>query len=170
MQYSAKVDCMKLIEKLEKSCIRFIHFSSENEHISRAFAEMLGLDTGWNCHISLGNVSVRLILSQDFVLKNFFFRNVLIFKDTSITAKKLTNEQMSTLSRTGLGHNETIRSSANDAAICENYLPEKTFFSKLSIFKIIRSRENFRLRNSNTKSRRLGERKVSFIYLHEIGK
>ena len=35
MQYSAKSDVIKLVEKLEKSCIRFIHFSSENEQISR---------------------------------------------------------------------------------------------------------------------------------------
>lgn len=69
-----------MVEKLEKSCIRFVHFSYENEHkskvrifffllnfffkfqiiiiffystIKKAFAEMLGLDTGWNCHISL---------------------------------------------------------------------------------------------------------------------
>ncbi len=35
MQYCAKQDVMRLIEKLEKSCIRFIHFSSENEQISR---------------------------------------------------------------------------------------------------------------------------------------
>jgi len=35
MQYCAKPDVMRLIEKLEKSCIRFIHFSSDNEQISR---------------------------------------------------------------------------------------------------------------------------------------
>ncbi len=35
MQYIAKSDVIKLVEKLEKSCIRFIHFSAENEQISR---------------------------------------------------------------------------------------------------------------------------------------
>jgi hypothetical protein len=54
-QYKAKIDVVKLVEKLTKSCIRFIHFSSDNEQISRTFAEMLGLDTGWNCYISLGD-------------------------------------------------------------------------------------------------------------------
>lgn len=48
-------DVIKLVEKLTNSCIRFVHFSYDNENISKAFAEMLGLDTGWNCHISLGN-------------------------------------------------------------------------------------------------------------------
>lgn len=58
-QYKAKVDVIKLVEKLTKSCIRFIHFSSDNEQISRTFAEMLGLDTGWNCYISLGDDSQK---------------------------------------------------------------------------------------------------------------
>jgi hypothetical protein len=58
-QYKAKLDVVKLVEKLTKSCIRFIHFSADNEQISRTFAEMLGLDTGWNCYISLGDDSPK---------------------------------------------------------------------------------------------------------------
>jgi len=37
MQYCAKQDVMRLIEKLEKSCIRFIHFSSENPENWKGF-------------------------------------------------------------------------------------------------------------------------------------
>ena len=32
-----------------------MHFSSDNEQISRVFGEALGLDAGWNCHISLAD-------------------------------------------------------------------------------------------------------------------
>ncbi|KRX64920.1 Ribonuclease H2 subunit A [Trichinella sp. T9] len=52
-QYQAKPDVVRLIERLDKMCIRFIHFSKENEFRSRVFAEKMGLETGWNCHISL---------------------------------------------------------------------------------------------------------------------
>ena len=38
---------------LEKACIRFVHFSKENELRSRVFSEKMGLESGWNCHISL---------------------------------------------------------------------------------------------------------------------
>ena len=31
MQYQAKRDIITLVEKLEKACIRFVHFSKENE-------------------------------------------------------------------------------------------------------------------------------------------
>lgn len=42
-----------MIEELEKACIRFVHFSKENELRSRVFSEKMGLESGWNCHISL---------------------------------------------------------------------------------------------------------------------
>lgn len=44
---------VQLIEDLEKACIRFVHFSKENELRSRVFSEKMGLESGWNCHISL---------------------------------------------------------------------------------------------------------------------
>ena len=44
---------MQLIEDLESACIRFVHFSKENELRSRVFSEKMGLEAGWNCHISL---------------------------------------------------------------------------------------------------------------------
>lgn len=52
-QYQAKPDIVKLIENLELACIRFVHFSNENELRSRVFSEKMGLEAGWNCHISL---------------------------------------------------------------------------------------------------------------------
>ena len=53
MQYQALVDIVQLIDLLEKACIRFVHFSKENELRSRVFSEKMGLESGWNCHISL---------------------------------------------------------------------------------------------------------------------
>ncbi|GJQ72359.1 hypothetical protein Trydic_g3444 [Trypoxylus dichotomus] len=53
MQYQAQSDMVHLIEQLERACIRFVHFSKENELRSRVFSEKMGLESGWNCHISL---------------------------------------------------------------------------------------------------------------------
>lgn len=53
MQYQAQTDVVQLIEKFDKACIRFVHFSKENELRSRVFSEKMGLESGWNCHISL---------------------------------------------------------------------------------------------------------------------
>lgn len=53
MQYQAQTDIVQLIEKFEKACVRFVHFSKENELRSRVFSEKMGLESGWNCHISL---------------------------------------------------------------------------------------------------------------------
>ncbi|GIY93984.1 transmembrane protein 94 [Caerostris extrusa] len=53
MQYQACPDFVQLIEQLDKACIRFVHFSKENELRSRVFSEKMGLESGWNCHISL---------------------------------------------------------------------------------------------------------------------
>lgn len=53
MQYQACRDFVQLIEQLDKACIRFVHFSKENELRSRVFSEKMGLESGWNCHISL---------------------------------------------------------------------------------------------------------------------
>jgi hypothetical protein len=111
MQYSAKTDVIRLVEKLEKCCIRFIHFSSENEHISRTFAEMLGLDTGWNCHISLGT-----------------------------EVMKKTDEQLLDISKPA----------ENSLKIKPS---ERSLFTRLSVFKAIRSKENFRLRSLIKKKR-----------------
>ncbi|KAK9888015.1 hypothetical protein WA026_000299 [Henosepilachna vigintioctopunctata] len=53
MQYQVLTDMVHLIEQLERACIRFVHFSKENELRSRVFNEKMGLESGWNCHISL---------------------------------------------------------------------------------------------------------------------
>eukprot|EP00116_Pleurobrachia_bachei_P002054 sb/3462316/ len=52
-QFHPVHDVVTLIETLDSANIRFVHFSSENELRSRAFGTKLGLETGWNCHISL---------------------------------------------------------------------------------------------------------------------
>ncbi|XP_065226328.1 transmembrane protein 94 isoform X2 [Planococcus citri] len=53
MQYQPLHDMVTMVEELEKACIRFVHFSKENELRSRVFSEKMGLESGWNCHISL---------------------------------------------------------------------------------------------------------------------
>jgi hypothetical protein len=53
MQYQACPDFVTLVEQLEHACIRFVHFSKENELRSRVFSEKMGLESGWNCHVSL---------------------------------------------------------------------------------------------------------------------
>ncbi|KAK0084269.1 hypothetical protein PV325_007343 [Microctonus aethiopoides] len=60
MQYQAQADMVQLIEQLERACIRFVHFSKENELRSRVFSEKMGLESGWNCHISLLSERARL--------------------------------------------------------------------------------------------------------------
>lgn len=52
-QYQVQSDVIQLIESLDRACIRFVHFSKENELRSRVFSEKMGLESGWNCHISL---------------------------------------------------------------------------------------------------------------------
>jgi magnesium-transporting ATPase (P-type) len=53
LQYYPKSDVVALVQELRDSGIRFIYFTSENEVRGRIFAEKLGLEAGWNCHISL---------------------------------------------------------------------------------------------------------------------
>ncbi|XP_038597863.1 transmembrane protein 94 isoform X1 [Tachyglossus aculeatus] len=52
-QYQARLDIVRLIDALVNACIRFVYFSLEDELKSKVFAEKMGLETGWNCHISL---------------------------------------------------------------------------------------------------------------------
>lgn len=51
MQYQAQTDIIQLIERMERACIRFVHFSKENELRSRVFSEKMGLESGWNCKL-----------------------------------------------------------------------------------------------------------------------
>ncbi|XP_075418327.1 transmembrane protein 94 isoform X1 [Tenrec ecaudatus] len=52
-QHQARLDVVRLIDGLVSACIRFVYFSLEDELKSKVFAEKMGLETGWNCHISL---------------------------------------------------------------------------------------------------------------------
>ncbi|XP_023646960.1 transmembrane protein 94 isoform X2 [Paramormyrops kingsleyae] len=52
-QFQARPDTVRLIDALVKACIRFVYFSMQDELRSKVFAEKMGLETGWNCHISL---------------------------------------------------------------------------------------------------------------------
>ena len=53
LQFRPKADIVNLIEELELAGIRFVYFTTENEVRGKIFAEKLGLEAGWNCHISL---------------------------------------------------------------------------------------------------------------------
>ena len=53
LQFQPKADIVHLIEDLESTGIRFVYFTNENELRGKVFAEKLGLEAGWNCHISL---------------------------------------------------------------------------------------------------------------------
>ncbi|PIK55715.1 hypothetical protein BSL78_07375 [Apostichopus japonicus] len=50
---NTKTDILTLIEQLDHACIRFVHFSEDQVLRSKVFAEKMGLEAGWNCHISL---------------------------------------------------------------------------------------------------------------------
>ncbi|GMT00632.1 hypothetical protein PENTCL1PPCAC_22806, partial [Pristionchus entomophagus] len=54
-QEQALPSIFEMIESLQASCIRFILFSNDLELPSRIIGEKLGLEAGWNCHISLKN-------------------------------------------------------------------------------------------------------------------
>ncbi|XP_061764603.1 transmembrane protein 94 isoform X1 [Nerophis ophidion] len=66
-QFQARLDTVRLIDALITACIRFVYFSMEDELRSKVFAEKMGLETGWNCHISLtssGDGSCEGVLSS----------------------------------------------------------------------------------------------------------
>ena len=44
--------------------IRFVYFSREDELQSRAFAQKLGLETGFNCYVSLSERDQACVLSE----------------------------------------------------------------------------------------------------------
>eukprot|EP00127_Corallochytrium_limacisporum_P004172 Clim_evm117s157 gene=Clim_evmTU117s157 len=52
-QVQAKGDTKQLINRCDNAGIRFVFFSPDDELVSKPFAGKLGLETGWNCHISL---------------------------------------------------------------------------------------------------------------------
>ena len=71
-----------------------MHFSSDNEQISRIFGESLGLDAGWNCHISLAAEleencveNFETNLSNQFPNDSFINSNNLMSKKNSFNLK-----------------------------------------------------------------------------------
>lgn len=65
LRYRPKADVVALVQDLRVSGIRFIHFTAENDIKGKIFAERLGLEAGWNCHISLGSPSPDDNLNMD---------------------------------------------------------------------------------------------------------
>lgn len=57
LQHQPYQDVVSLVEGLGKAGIRFVHFSAESELRENVFSERMGLETGWNCHISLASHS-----------------------------------------------------------------------------------------------------------------
>ncbi|KAJ1369270.1 hypothetical protein KIN20_030688 [Parelaphostrongylus tenuis] len=68
-QYEVVPQAVQLIDHLENLCVRFVYFSRENELRSRVFAEKLGLEAGWNCHVSLAEITDG---TDKRTLKDFF--------------------------------------------------------------------------------------------------
>uniref|UniRef100_A0A7I4XTZ8 Cation_ATPase_C domain-containing protein n=1 Tax=Haemonchus contortus TaxID=6289 RepID=A0A7I4XTZ8_HAECO len=68
-QYEVMPQAVQLIDQLETLCVRFVYFSRENEVRSRVFAEKLGLEAGWNCHVSLAEVDAD---DNQRTLKDYF--------------------------------------------------------------------------------------------------
>ena len=56
LHFKPKRDIVDLIEDLQVAGIRFVHFTAENDVRGKVFAQKLGLEADWNCHISLAPV------------------------------------------------------------------------------------------------------------------
>lgn len=69
--FQARSDVVRLVERLDYACVRFIHFSKENELRSRVFAEKLGLEAGWNCHVSLASNEFVFVFYNQNLLLNY---------------------------------------------------------------------------------------------------
>lgn len=79
MQYQAQNDIVQLIERLDRACIRFVHFSKENELRSRVFSEKMGLESGWNCHISLLSEENRFLNIQIYRISQYLYIIFFVF-------------------------------------------------------------------------------------------
>ena len=64
LQFQARLDIVLLIELLETAGIRFVHFTAENEIRGKIFAQKLGLEADWNCHISLAPALEEVVESS----------------------------------------------------------------------------------------------------------
>ena len=56
LHFKPKKDIVDLIEDLQVAGIRFVHFTAESDVKGKVFAQKLGLEADWNCHISLAPV------------------------------------------------------------------------------------------------------------------
>ncbi|KAK6046507.1 hypothetical protein COOONC_15987 [Cooperia oncophora] len=72
-QYEVMPQAVQLVDQLETLCVRFVYFSRENELRSRVFAEKLGLEAGWNCHVSLAEVDADIDRRS---LKDYFLSKI----------------------------------------------------------------------------------------------
>lgn len=97
MQYQACMDMVQLIEQLDQACIRFVHFSKENELRSRLFSEKMGLESGWNCHISLSAAAEETSEGTD----NYDESNDGSFSNGSV---RINNEKRNSKSSASSGH------------------------------------------------------------------
>eukprot|EP01103_Thecamoeba_quadrilineata_P014076 TRINITY_DN4083_c0_g1_i1.p1 TRINITY_DN4083_c0_g1~~TRINITY_DN4083_c0_g1_i1.p1 ORF type:complete len:1161 (+),score=219.15 TRINITY_DN4083_c0_g1_i1:53-3535(+) len=57
LDFVPRTDLPGFIEALKDAGIRFVYFSTEDEHHGKIFADKLGLETDWNTCISLRNVT-----------------------------------------------------------------------------------------------------------------
>ncbi|XP_051790237.1 transmembrane protein 94-like [Erpetoichthys calabaricus] len=64
-QYQARPEMVRLVAGMDDACIRFVWFSLEEEVRSKVFAEKMGLETGWNCHISLQSELFPLYMESE---------------------------------------------------------------------------------------------------------
>ncbi|GBP14887.1 Transmembrane protein 94 [Eumeta japonica] len=104
MQYQAQTDIVQLVERLERACIRFVHFSKENELRSRVFSEKMGLESGWNCHISLLSESDEKNANAGGVVQS----PKLLPPTCSTTDTTTTNAILTTASATSDTHDNSI--------------------------------------------------------------
>ncbi|KAJ6638088.1 Transmembrane protein [Pseudolycoriella hygida] len=114
MQYQAQTDVVQLIERLDRACVRFVHFSKENELRSRVFSEKMGLESGWNCHISLLSESTSSLPSPK-SSRNFgnnIQSNVALNMENEINAESELNRL---LPPSGLESTKNLSSSAPGA-------------------------------------------------------
>ncbi|VDN33142.1 unnamed protein product [Cylicostephanus goldi] len=74
-QYEVMPQAVQLVDQMENLCVRFVYFSRENELRSRVFAEKLGLEAGWNCHVSLAEVCEDGRSLKDFFLSKVYRGN-----------------------------------------------------------------------------------------------
>ena len=121
MQYQARVDIVQFIDLLEKACIRFVHFSKENELRSRVFSEKMGLESGWNCHISLrSDVDLRAktkqMYSRKWVTKKYSSEKPAAKHFMSASMPENVNECLRSVDLPKFGDHPLLNNTADDSA------------------------------------------------------